>query len=445
MKKLILFLILLISFKSSSQELEKPGDIRVINRYLSIVKTDTGFVFIGPEGQKSKEFKKVCVKNEYYIDTTCNNPAFMEEFAWKNPTGEKTPQRGKHVLDLMKELKFIDDYYFSGSNELTPDDIKREFVDEYGSAVKNKKHALIKNNGEFLTDLKYTNGFYDRYSDPVDNYYFKNKALISVLIDKTTGNELITTKDSIAHYYSPGNYVLKNKKDEYHLMHNGQKQKIPEDFKFLINYPPIESTIFTYNNGFFDLNGRKIESDLQPQTNFYKGQCIVKEVIKEKQRYNYYGEPIPQKETRTIKIVNEKLETVKILPELKNVYGYFNKYGQTVVSKRYYNQRDPNVINEFVIDYNGNEIIPTSKIDNRITQVYEGLYLIEDQTYEPTKERYLKYNFYNQKGEKIINDKTIKLIKYLGFKKSTDRNYFTSYGEIYIILDKENNILDSCY
>lgn len=444
MKKVIFIIFLLNSFCCFSQEVLKTGDKKIINKCLTLVKTQNGYVFIGPKGQESQQYDNVYINENGSILTTILRPEDQKKIRDKNELYFKNNNItvNWHVLDLMKELKFIDDYYFGGTNDLTDENINKGFVEDYGNASKDGKMALVTNKGEFITPLKYTNEFYS-IEEPVLNYYFKNKKLLRVIIDKFSGKELLATQDSIAGYWDPHNYVLKNKRGKYKLVYNGKEQKTPKDFKTLNNNPPIASTIFTYNNGFFDITGKKIESQLIPRSNFYKGHCIVIEIIKEVQKFNYYGEALPQKETRTLKIINEKFETVKTLPEITHILSHFNKYGQIIVEKSYEVPRSFSVENQFVIDYNGNEILPSTKSRNRIEEIYEGLYLDIDIKLASEQQQLKRSIFYNQKGEKLVNDATIKQTSYLGFKESLNENYLICYGLIYITLDKENNVISS--
>ncbi|TDO99117.1 hypothetical protein [Flavobacterium sp. 245] len=445
MKKIVLLILLIKSFWCFSQDLPKTGDLKVVNSYLSILKTQNGYVFIGPEGEKSEEYKYVSLTNHNLsIHTVLEKAASKNQTPIKNKNvRDNNSIHGEyHILDLMKELHFIDEYNFAGTNELTNENIRTGLTEEYGYASRNGKYALVNNQGNFLTALKYTNDFDHRYN-PHLNYYFEKKKLISVLIDQITGKEVLATKDSIVEYWNPNNYLVKNKrKGKYILVYNGKTQLVPKDFKRLIGLPSSESKIFTYNNGFFGKNGQRIESNFIPYSNFYKGHCIVLEITKEEQKYNYYGEPLPRHETRIFKIINEKLETIKTLPDIKNTISTFNKYGQLIVKRSYEDWRNPIYDNQYIIDYNGNTIIQTSKVETKIHEISEGLYLVEDATYPPVKERAMRYDFFNQKGENITNALRQRII-YLGFKENTTEKYLVAYGIIYITLDKENNIISS--
>ncbi|MRX69543.1 hypothetical protein SAMN06265349_106246 [Flavobacterium resistens] len=444
MKKVVLLILMVKSFFSFSQDLQKTGEIKIINRYLSILKTQNGYVFIGPEGEKSEEYDYL-----YMPDNNCRITAILKKtdsnqsrLKQKKDNDNHGIQGDFHILELMKELHFIDEYNFEGTNELTNGNIRSGLTEEYGYASRNGKYALINSKGKFLTDLKYTNDF-DYRENPHLNYYFEKKKLVSVLIDQITGKEVLATKDSIVEYWNPNNYLVKKyKKEKYILVHDGKIQPVPKDFKRLNGIPLSKSTIFTYNNGFFDKNGHKIESDFVPHSNFYNGHCIVLEIIKEKQRYNYYGEPFPRRETRSFKIINENFEIVKSLPDIQRTISSFNKYGQIIVNRRYEDIRNGDTDNQYIIDYNGDIILPSSKIRTEIYEVSEGLYLAEDATYPPVKERSKLYTYFNQKGENITKAIT-QLPIYLGFKENTVQKYLVAYGIIYLTLDKENNIISS--
>lgn len=429
----------LSSFLCFSQGLEKKGDTKIINKYLSLLKTQKGYVFVGNKGHKSQEYTYVYPGDDGFVEAYVVPPA--NERVVYSDNGcyivDNTVRVDFHILDLMKEIKIIDDYVFGTLSILTKEYVRDGLLDDNGYASKNGKFAMITNKGEFLTDFKYRDEiFFDR--EPLINYYKKSGKWISVILDKSTGKELLSTKDTIVKYWNPDNHLVKNKKNKYFLTYQAKKYEVPKEFAHL-NSLPIESTIFTYNKGFIDLKGNKIESKFIPQTNVYKGYCIVLEITKEEQKYNYYGEALPQQETRAFKIINEKLETVKTLPDIGSINGYFNKYGQINVSLK------SNSSNEFIMDYNGNYIIPPSKFVNRIEEIYEGLYEVTDRSYPRTTESREQENYYNQKGKKIINKETMRIGSNFIFKEGIDQNYIISYGFRYITLDKENNVIDSYY
>lgn len=447
MKRAELLVLLFFPLFIFSQELSKKDDSKIINKYLSLVKTEKGYIFTDNKGKQSQEYTYVYLKENGFIETIVvlpHNPDIIIETDNRCYTYDNSNRRDYHVLELMKELKIIDDYLFIPFDELTWANVRDGKISDFGSVSKDNKLAMVTNKGEFLTDFKYNNIIEDN-NKPIFNNYTEKGKLVSVVLDKFTGKELFVTKDSIAIYWNTENYVLKNKSDKYSLTYQSKKYNVPKEFSYLKGLP-FESHIFTYSrnspkfeSGFMDIKGKKIETpvELIPQTNFYKGHCIVWEIKREERKYNFYGEALPQKETKTVKIVNEKFETVKILPEVKYTRSTFNKYGQTIV----YDEND----NSFVIDYNGNYIIPPSKFKNRIYQVYEGLYEVVDKTNPRTRESQEQGNFYNQKGEKLLNQETLRIARNMEFKEGIEENYLVSYSHKLITLDKENNVVKSYY
>lgn len=420
----------------------------IINRYLSLVKTEKGYFFTDNKGKKSEEYTYAYLKNYGIIETVIVPPHNPDEIISppKNDnrcyTHDNSIRRDFHVLELMKELKIIDGYLFLPFDDLTWTNIRDGKVSDFGSVVKDKKTAMVTNKGEFLTDFKY-NSFIEDNNKPVFNSYTEKGKLVSVVLDKFTGKELFATKDSIVQYWNPDNHIVKNKTGKYLLTYQSKQHKVSKEFSHLKGLP-FESSIFTYYkdnnlNGFTDIKGNKINTKVKliPLTNFHKGHCIVIEVVKEEQKYNFYGEALPRKETRILKIVNEKFETIKILPEIRFINSVFNKYGQCIVE----DEND----NSFVIDYQGNYIIPPSKFKNRIEEVYEGLYEVADRTRPRTRESQEQENYYNQKGEKIINPETSKIVRNIEFKEGLKENYLVSYGFKCITLDKNNNVTKSYY
>lgn len=439
MKKIILLnMFFLSSFLCFSQGLEKKNDIEIINKYLSLVKTQKGYVFVDNEGHKSQEYTYAFLRDNGFIEITIVPPA-SERVVYSNNRcyiDDNSIHKIFHLWDLMKEMKIIDDFRFLPSSDLTIENFRNGFVDDNGYASKNGKFAMITNKGEFLTNFKYRDEIFFN-SKPLINYYKKNGKWISVILDESTGKELLSTKDTIVKYWNPNNHLVKNKRNKYFLTYQAKKYEVPKEFRYIESLP-IESTIFTYNK-FIDIKGKKIESNLIPFTNFYKGYCIVLEITKEKQKYNYYGEALPQRETRLFKIINEKFETVLALPDIGSINGDFNKYGQINVSLK------SNSSNEFIMDYNGNYIIPPSEFPNGIEEIYEGVYEVRDRLYPPTAESREPENYYNQKGKKIINKETLRIGSNFKFKEGVDENYIVSYGVKCITLDKENNVIDSYY
>jgi len=93
------------------------------------------------------------------------------------------------------------------------------------------------------------------------------------------------------------------------------------------------------------------------------------------------------------------------------------------------------------LDYLGNHIIPPNQFDNRLKEVFEGLYEVTDYAYTKTKESQYYENFYNQKGEKLFEDNSPFKHQNLWLKTKPEVNYLTSYGQVVLTLDKENNII----
>mgnify|MGYP003469019599 FL=1 len=149
-----------------------------------------------------------------------------------------------------------------------------------------------------------------------------------------------------------------------------------------------------------------------------------------------------RKETNTVKIINEQFETIKILEtfeqrehlESNRYRDYFNDYGQIIVSNRK---------ESFVMDYMGNTVFKIDKKDTKIEEIYKGIYEVSD--YER-----IYSNFYNQKGEKLINQKLLNMYRFdnFKFKEGINENYFTLYNHPnlpLIKLNKNNDIIFSEY
>lgn len=448
MKYKMLLLFIFINHLCIGQSVSQKDGIIIINNYLSLVKTEKGYLFKDNKGNKSIEYTFVYLRNYGMIETIIVPPIDPDKPIIKSINrcyvNDNSIRNYIHVLDLMKELKIIDEYIFIPFQELTFATLRDGKISDIGCAQKDGKVAMISNNGTFLTDYKYSSIIEDN-NKPIFNSYNDKRKIVVVVLDKYTGKEIFATKDSLIHYWNPENHIVKNKRGKYILTFHSKKHKVPEEFSHLIGLP-IKSSIFTYRDysekrsGFLDVKGNKVtpETEIIPQTNFYNGRCLVMEIIKEEQKYNYYKEPLTRKETRIFKLINERFETIKLLPEVTGVSSPFNKYGQCIV---YGTQRD----NSFVIDSNGNEIIPPSKYANRITEVNEGLYEVNDKTYPATNESKQQENFYNQKGEKVVNDQTLKSVNGFYFKTGLNENYLTMYGHKYITLSKDNIVLKSDY
>lgn len=448
MKVCVLILMLFLYPPINAQNPPKKGNTTFINKYLSLVKTEKGYIFKDDKGNTSVEYTYVYLNDYGMIETTIvlpPDPSKPIEIPTNRCYGyDNSVRRDFHVFDLMKELTTITEYAFTPFDELTWANLRDGKVSDVGYAVRDGKIAMISNNGKFLTNFKYSSWIEDDNKPILNGYVDKGKSVI-VVLDKYTGNEIFATKDSLVHYWNPKNHIVKTKRGNYLLTYNSQKHKVTQEFSHLIGLP-FNSPIFTFRDyvtnqsGFIDLKGNRItpKTELVPQTNFYNGHCIVMEIIKEEQRYNYYKEPLPRNETRVFKLVDEQFETIKLLPEVTGASSSFNKYGQCIV---YGLQRD----SSYVIDYNGNTIIQPTLFPNWITEVNEGLYEITDKTYPPTTESRQQENFYNQKGEKVINGRTFEMANDFQFKTGLNENYLTSYGYKYITLSKDNIIVKSEY
>jgi len=447
----IFFFCFLLPLMVLSQGVSKTVETKSINQYVTLEKTEGGYIFKGINGIESQKYDYVSFFNDGFIETTIVVPLSDAEIKRRDSLDRSQYRCGSyyasniihetfHVLELMQELKLIDNYLFLPFFPvLEREDFKKEMIEEIGIAAKNGKYAMVSIKGEFLSDFKYNNPIYDNKS--WRNTYDKKGKLISVILDKHTGKEIFATQDSIVQFWDSQNYLLKNKAGKYHLTFQSKKQKVNPLFRF-VKALPTESSLFTYHNfltnesGFLTLKGEKSITNLILFTNFYKGHCIVVEVIKEEQKKNYYGEFLPQKITRVLKIVNENFETVKELPEVNYISGNsFNRFGQIIATSHKASN------NHFVLDYLGNHIIPPNQFDNRLKEVFEGLYEVTDYAYTKTKESQQYENFYNQKGEKLFEDNSPFKHQNLWLKTKPELNYLTSYGQVVLTLDKENNII----
>lgn len=458
MKNVLCLGLFVVSFLCFAQ-----NDNRQINKYLVLKKTEKGYVFTDNKGKESKEYTYVYLKDNGFIETIIVPPIDPEEIKRFQsipidttryekcgyPIHDNSIRKDYHVLELMKELKIIDDYNFMPFDDLTWANVRDGRIDDFGCVSKDGKYAMVTNKGEFLTDFKYNNYFYFDNNKPIFNNYTENGKLVTVVLDKFTGKELLATKDSLVRYWDVENYLIKNSKGKYILTYLAKKHTVPEIWKHVKNLS-VESSLFTYQivktpfeYGFITLDGKKVEPEKEiiPLTNFYNGHCIATETIAEDQKYDYYGRALPQKRTTIWKIINEQFETVKLLPKVNGFWHdpYFNKYGQVIVENSEVSS------NYFVIDFNGNHIIPPSIFPNRIHNVYPGVYEVVDYGYLRTNESQQQENFYNQKGEKLANQETLRITRDLEFKEGLDENYLVSNGFKMVTLSKENNVINSYY
>lgn len=451
-KYISVILILGFSFWVSAQE-----NITKINDYMSLKKTEKGFVFLSDSGKTSKEYNFVYPQKEGFFETVIVFPIDPNDsiIRYEHPYGEDVgiPNSSRHlyhILEIMKSLEITDDDFLTGGygeEYVLRDYLRRGFIPDFGYARRGDKFALVTKYGDFLTDFKYNEPFWEDGKALLNTYFDKNRKVTTVL-DKFTGKEVIATTDSLLSYWNPENYLIKTKKNEYFLTYDSKVYKVPEIWRYVVN-PSIDSQLFTYRipgkeeRGFINFEGQKIvpEAEITPFTNFYKGHCIVWETQKSEQEYDYYGRPYPQRIRKILKIINEDFETIKILDEIAYIGNKFNKYGQIIVESK---ERSNN---NFVIDYQGNYIISPSSFENRIHQVYEGIYVLTDKSFPQTEESREQENYYNQKGEKLINPETKRITGNFKFKDSQDgkENYIYSYGMKMITLDEENNVIESYY
>ncbi|MFY7740434.1 MAG: hypothetical protein ACOVQC_07960 [Flavobacterium sp.] len=427
----ILFLLLITELSYSQDNDYIPiVDGGLVQNEVYLFKSKMGWTFTNHKGNQYPNFFKEIFSIKNGVVTYCNKRTIGK--------GDYFPCQDEgtiHVFQIMKEMGIIDKHYLQDMSSFEEQEFEIMQIGEFGYATKNGKYAKVSRYGSILTEFKYDNENLNSYTELT-----KKKRHIMVVIDAFSGQEIFQTKDSLVTYWNPNNYLVKNIKTKtYYLTYNSKTYKVSENFSRL-NGLPIDSNVFTYksndqkfNYGFATLDGGKIKSSLIPLTNFYKGHCIALEKIKEPDSKNYYGETINGKVITTFILIDEKLKTIKILTNFKYLDGnYFNKYGNIIV--------DNNTC-RFVIDYNGAIVIPPVKFDNRMKEVYEGLYDVQDYSYTKTKESEEIINYYNQKGEKVVDPNWGYAPKYLDFKVGKNANYIM-YGKHQLItLDKENRII----
>lgn len=428
-----------------------------INKYLTLTKTENGYIFKANNGRQSEEYTYVYPQKEGFFETIIVFPIAPNDsiIRYEHPYGEdvgisNSRRHLYHILEIMKSLEITDDDYLTGGygeEYVLRDYLRRGFIPDFGYARRGGKFALVTKYGDFLTDFKYNEPFWDDGKALLNAYFDKNKKVTTVL-DKFTGKEIIATKDSLLTYWNSQNYLIKNKRNQYFLTYESKIYQVPEIWRYVVN-PSIDSRLFTYRipgneeRGFINFEGQKIvpEADIIPFTNFYKGHCIVWETQKSELEYDFYKRPYPQRISKILKIIDEDFETVKVLDKIAYIGSRFNKYGQIIVESKEKSN------NNFVIDYRGNYIIPPSTFENRINQIYDGIYALTDKSFPQTEESREQENYYNQKGEKLINSETKRITGNFKFKDSQDgkENYIYSYGMRMITLDRENNLINSYY
>jgi hypothetical protein len=439
MKNVTLFCLLFLNLSFCLSQETFDLNTKIINKYLCVIKNKNKYFFQAADGEKSIEYDGIQIKENGFLETYIYRP-LLDTIIRKSTNRCYIPDNSLrqtfHVLDLMKNMKIIENYSFSNIGELTQENIRNSITTDFGYASKNGKYCMINLKGDFLNDFKFNNPFYDNDVTVINSYYNK-KTLVSVVLDQFTGKELFATKKIIVKYWDNQNYILKNKTN-FFLFYNGKKQKLPDDFVSLKDMP-IESAVFTYDKGFFDFDGKKIKSDFIPLTNFFKGQCIVLDIQKQEPKYNYYQEKYIQDDIKIYKIINEKFETLKILNDFGWLESGFNKYGNVILT----NSND--VYNQIVMDYEGNIIIPSSICRNKIKEVFNGLYEVTSSVFPRNVGCLKNENFYNQLGEKILNPETLRIGGNFQFTEGIDENYIYSYSFKSVTLDKENKIINSYY
>ena len=438
MKKIALFYLLLLNLTFCISQETKDANTIIINKYLSVIKTGKKYIFQADNGEKSIEYDGIDIKENGFIDLYVFRPLLDTIIRKTNRcyTPDNSIRETIHVLELMKYMKIIDEYSFSSTNDLSQENLRNYVTTDFGSASKQGKYCMVNLKGQLLNDFKYNSLFFDDDNLIVNTYNDKN-LIITAVFNQFTGKEIFATKKTIIKYWDNQNYILKDNKKNF-LIYNGKKQKLPDDFVSLKDLP-IESNIFSYDKGFFDKKGKKIENDLKPLTNFFKGQCIVLEMQKQETKYNYYQEKYIQDEIKIIKIINEKFETIKILSDCGWLESGFNKYGNVILT----NSND--IYNQIVMNFEGNIIIPSSICRNKIKEVFNGLYKVTSRVFPRNVGCLKNENFYNQNGEKILNEETLRIGGSFEFKEGINENYIYSYNFKTVTLNKENKIINSYY
>lgn len=397
---------------------------------------EKGAVFVTDKGEKSKEYTYIYPLNNGYFDAVIELPISDSIRKLRNNTINRcytdygnVTHNTLFVFEIMQELKAIDQYVFWDGGEKWAN--VNAYEGNYGFAYRKGKSAMISKKGDILTDFKY-NG-----TSNLNSYYSKGK-LISVILDKCTGEELFSTKDSIVTYWNPENHLVKHKKNKYYLTYDSKKYEVSKDF-IQVKDLPIESTVFTMkgpdvDRKFIDLKSKIVATDLIPLSNVYKGFCIVKEIIKTPSERNFYGEWIPKRDEIILKIVGENFETIKILNGISPSFKGFNKYGLIIMEDH---------IGYFVMDYLGNYIIQPPRYSNRIEEVFDGLYHIVNYNLEQGNPGKEQTNFYNQKGEKLVEAGWEK--SPLAFYESKGVNYIMYHDRVVLTLNKDNLVLKKSF
>ncbi|MDR6760408.1 hypothetical protein J2Y38_000587 [Flavobacterium sp. 2755] len=452
MRLFYLFILIFFPLILCSQEnrIIQMIDGEPIKNGVFLKSTPEGWTFANKKGvQYNRSFKSVFSINNGMVRVEENLPADQIKRKTKGKTANVSEI---YILEIMKQLGDIHYYYFQdryikvgyhedNSNKLDYTIELNEQTDAVGFAgSRDSKYAKINKNGDVLTDFKYDHSF--RFFTVTK----RNKSIKTyVKLDYYSGKEIFKTKDSLVRYWDPNNYIVKNTKTKkYFFTYDSHTYKVPKEFIYIKSLSQ-KSKIFAYHfynhkkeiheYGFITLKGKKLKTDLEPLSTFYNGHCIVKEEIKDSL----------QKTTTIIKIVNEQLESIKILTDAQ-IASDFDSYGNVIIT--YPVGEIQNIrFKDCVIDYKGNYIITPEGDWNKIWEVSEGIYhrevyhfkLIENLWSNTTDEYY-----YNQKGEKLFEVSTDGLNRPLFFI-SEKINYFrmSSTQNIIMTLDKQNNILES--
>lgn len=463
LKNIVLILFVLFTYSVRAQHIQDGASTK-INELLSVKRTNNLYYFVGSNGNVSSPYQYIEFYEDGFIRATL--PSIESTDGNTTSTSENSVSIGKncnvissyqqrelHITEWMKELDIIDDVHFEPFGDLTYEYIKNGTVNKKGWVSKNGKYAMIDWEGQFFTSFKYDSyGWYQSlpFINPRKtvflNFYKEKNKNFTIVMDPNSGKELFVTKDSLVHYWDANNHLVKSGK-KWMLTHNGIKKKVTSDYQRLIGLP-TNSSIYTLDtnskyNSFVDEKGTVIPSKYLPITNFHNGYCFVNELEFKVPDKNFYGEVIYGKDSIYLKIINEKFEVIKTIGKSHKYYTsglQFNKYGLVIVG----NDRET-----FVMDYKGNIVLNVSdEIENNyIKEVHEGVYLVHYQDRNMEKEQ---GNFFNQKGEALINEETKRLypIRNLVFVKDDKGNYFsTEFKRNFplVRLDDENNVIESYY
>lgn len=461
LKNIILILSVLFTYYVHGQHIQ-DGISTKINKLLTVIRTNNLYYFVGSNGNISSPYQYIEFYEHGFIRATL--PSIISTDSNTSSTGENSisinkrcdqissyEQRDLHITEWMKELGVIDDVHFEPFGDLTYEYIKNGLVNKKGWVSRNGKYAMIDWEGNFFTPFIYDSyGWYQSlpFINPREtvflNFYKVKNKNYTVVMDPNSGKELFVTKDSLVHYWDAKNHLVKSEK-KWILTHNGIQKKVTSDYHRLIGLP-TNSSIYTFEtdskyNSFVDKKGAIIPSKYIPITNFHNGYCFVNELEFKVPNKNYYGEVIYQTDTIYLKIINEKFEVIKTIGKSHKYYNsglQFNKYGLVTVD---------NNSKTYVMDYNGNVLLEVSdeNENNYIKEVHEGVYLLHYQ------DRNLdKGNFFNQKGEALINEETKRhyLIKNLVFVRDEKGNYISTEFERnfpLVRLDDANKVIESYF